>query len=29
MDVRLSRTALALIEGIAGYLTTIYFIFAP
>jgi NCS1 nucleoside transporter family len=29
MGVRLSRTALALIVGIAGYLVTIYFIFAP
>jgi NCS1 nucleoside transporter family len=29
MDVRLSRTALALIAGIVGYLVTIYFIFAP
>ena len=27
--VRLSRTALALIAGIVGYLVTIYFIFAP
>src|SRR5712692_2801852 len=29
MGVRLSRTALALIVGIAGYAVTIYFIFAP
>ena len=29
MGVHLSRTALALIVGIAGYLVTIYFIFAP
>lgn len=29
MGLRLSRTALALIVGIAGYLVTIYFIFAP
>jgi NCS1 nucleoside transporter family len=29
MGVRLSRTTLALIAGIAGYLVTIYFIFAP
>jgi NCS1 nucleoside transporter family len=29
MGIRLSRTALALIAGIAGYLVTIYFIFAP
>jgi NCS1 nucleoside transporter family len=29
MGVRLSRTSLALIVGIAGYLVTIYFIFAP
>ena len=29
MGVRLSRTALALIVGIAGYLVTIYFVFAP
>src|SRR6516225_9201517 len=29
MGVRLSRTALALIAGIVGYLVTIYFIFAP
>jgi NCS1 nucleoside transporter family len=29
MGIRLSRTALALIVGIAGYLVTIYFIFAP
>jgi len=29
MGVRLSRTALALTVGIAGYLVTIYFIFAP
>jgi purine-cytosine permease-like protein len=29
MGMRLSRTALALIVGIAGYLVTIYFIFAP
>jgi NCS1 nucleoside transporter family len=29
MGVRLSRTALALIVGIAGYLVTIYFIFVP
>src|SRR5258708_1205197 len=29
MGMRLSRTALALVVGIAGYLVTIYFIFAP
>jgi purine-cytosine permease-like protein len=29
MGVRLSRTALATIVGIAGYLVTIYFIFSP
>src|SRR5882757_6838023 len=29
MGLRLSRTALAAIVGIAGYLVTIYFIFAP
>lgn len=29
MGIRLSRTALALIVGIAGYLVTIYFVFAP
>jgi purine-cytosine permease-like protein len=29
MGLRLSRTALATIVGIAGYLVTIYFIFAP
>jgi NCS1 nucleoside transporter family len=29
MGVRLSRTALALIAGIVGYVVTIYFIFAP
>jgi purine-cytosine permease-like protein len=29
MGIRLSRTALALIVGFAGYLVTIYFIFAP
>jgi purine-cytosine permease-like protein len=29
MGIRLSRTALALIVGVAGYLVTIYFIFAP
>src|SRR5947208_6949510 len=29
MGIRLSRTALALIVGIAGYLVTVYFIFAP
>jgi purine-cytosine permease-like protein len=29
MDVRFSRTALALIAGVVGYLVTIYFIFAP
>lgn len=29
MGMKLSRTALALIVGIAGYLVTIYFIFAP
>src|SRR3954467_2158269 len=29
MGLRLSRTALALIVGIAGYLVTIYFISAP
>src|ERR1700732_163778 len=29
MGVRLSRTALALIAGVVGYLVTIYFIFAP
>jgi NCS1 nucleoside transporter family len=29
MGIRLSRPALALIAGIAGYLVTIYFIFAP
>src|SRR5690348_9467828 len=29
MGIRLSRTALALIVGIAGYLVTIYFIFQP
>src|SRR3954467_7759988 len=29
MGLRLSRTALALVVGIAGYLVTVYFIFAP
>src|ERR1700704_5144025 len=29
MGFRLSRTALALVVGIAGYLVTVYFIFAP
>jgi NCS1 nucleoside transporter family len=29
MNIRLSRTALALVVGIAGYLVTVYFIFAP
>jgi purine-cytosine permease-like protein len=29
MNMRLSRKALALVVGIAGYLVTIYFIFAP
>src|SRR6202012_5220214 len=29
MGVRLSRTALATIVGIAGYLVTVYFIFSP
>src|SRR5882762_2434794 len=29
MGLRLSRTAIALIVGIAGYLVTVYFIFAP
>src|SRR5437764_2724277 len=29
MDIRLSRTALALIVGIVGYLVTIYFVFEP
>src|SRR6266436_1106292 len=29
MDIRLSRTALASIVGIGGYIVTIYFIFAP
>src|ERR1700736_3047028 len=29
MGIRLSQTALALVVGIAGYLVTIYFIFAP
>jgi NCS1 nucleoside transporter family len=29
MGIRLSRTALALIVGIIGYLVTIYFVFAP
>ena len=29
MNIRASRTALALVVGIAGYLVTIYFIFAP
>jgi len=29
MGVRLSRTALAVIAGIVGYLTTIYFVFQP
>ena len=29
MGIRLSRTALALIVGLVGYLVTIYFIFAP
>ena len=29
MGVRLSRTALALIVGVIGYLVTIYFVFAP
>jgi purine-cytosine permease-like protein len=29
MGVRLSRTALALIVGLFGYLVTIYFVFAP
>src|SRR6202030_3204916 len=29
MGIRLSRTALALVAGVVGYLVTIYFIFAP
>jgi NCS1 nucleoside transporter family len=29
MDIRLSRTAIALIVGVAGYLVTIYFVFVP
>jgi len=29
MNVRLSRTALALVAGVVGYLVTIYFVFAP
>src|SRR5436309_11151416 len=29
MEIRLSRTALAVIVGVVGYLVTIYFIFAP
>jgi purine-cytosine permease-like protein len=29
MNIRLTRTALALVVGVAGYLVTIYFIFAP
>ena len=29
MGVRLSRTALALVAGVVGYLVTIYFVFAP
>jgi NCS1 nucleoside transporter family len=29
MDVRLSRTALALIVGVASYLVTVYFVFEP
>src|SRR5712691_12461320 len=29
MGIRLSRTAIALIAGIVGYLVTLYFIFAP
>ena len=29
MGIRLSRTAIALIAGIVGYLVTIYFVFAP
>jgi NCS1 nucleoside transporter family len=29
MNIRLSRTALGLIVGVAGYLVTVYFIFAP
>jgi NCS1 nucleoside transporter family len=29
MDIRLSRKALALVVGVAGYLVTLYFIFAP
>src|SRR5438034_10415104 len=29
MGLRLSRTAMALIAGIVGYLTTIYFVFQP
>jgi purine-cytosine permease-like protein len=29
MGVRLSRTALALMAGVVGYVVTIYFIFAP
>jgi NCS1 nucleoside transporter family len=29
MEVRLSRTALAIIAGVVGYLATLYFIFAP
>src|ERR1700761_1603450 len=29
MGIRLSRTALALVVGIIGYLVTIYFVFAP
>jgi purine-cytosine permease-like protein len=29
MDIRLSRTAIALIVGVASYLVTIYFVFVP
>src|SRR5205809_6007351 len=29
MGLRLSRTALALVAGVVGYLVTIYFVFAP
>ncbi len=29
MDIRLSRTALAVIAGVVGYLTTIYFVIQP
>ena len=29
MEIRLSRTALAMIVGVAGYLVTVYFIFSP